>query len=279
MPPKGQVCVESSEYRLDATYVLNMRLPSRHLRTLGCTAALATTAVVAFSGGVPVSAQKAETSADRAAKARAATRAARTRPVALRDVTAARLVNNSRWEPRPRNREANHRRANPRTIRALRRWSSNIPRRYRKRVTGAYTGTTDEILQWGAYKWGFSPDVFRAVATIESWWKMRAVGDHGQSFGIMQVKRGPHCCYPATRLSTAFNVDYYGAWLRSVYDGRARWLNTVPRGERYHRGDLWGSLGVWYSGRWHKNSAEYIRRVKRIIRKHVWRRSGFRHGG
>ena len=52
-----------------------------------------------------------------------------------------RLVNNSRWEPRPRNREANHRRANPRTIRALRRWSSNIPRRYRKRVTGAYTGT------------------------------------------------------------------------------------------------------------------------------------------
>ena len=146
---------------------------------------------------------------------------------------------------------------------------SNIPRRYRKRVTGAYTGTTDEILQWGAYKWGFAPDVFRAIATIESWWKMSAVGDEGRSFGIMQVKRGPHCCYPATRLSTAFNVDYYGAWLRSVYDGRARWLNTVPRGERYRRGDLWGSIGVWYSGRWHKNSAEYIRRVKRVIRNHV----------
>ena len=254
-----------------------MRVPSRQLRALGCTAILAGTVVAGFSAGGPAAAQKA-TASDRASAARAATRPARTRPVALRDVTAARLVHNSRWEPRPRNRRANHRRASKKTIRQFRRYS-RLPRRYKRRVTGAYRGTTDEILQWGAYKWGFSPDVFRAVATIESWWKMRAVGDHGRSFGIMQVKRGPHCCYPATRLSTAFNVDYYGAWLRSVYDGRSRWLNTVPRGRRYERGDLWGSIGVWYSGRWHRGSHEYIGRVQNIIRKHVWRRSGFRHGG
>lgn len=239
---------------------------------------LATTGVVAASGGGPVAARNAETSADRAAQAKAATRPARTRPVALRDETAARLVDQSSWEPRPRNRRANHRRANPKTLRALRRWS-DLPRRYKRRVTGGYTGTTDEILQWGAYKWGFSPDVFRAVATMESWWNMRVVGDHGRSFGLMQVKRGHHCCYPATRLSTAFNVDYYGAWLRSVYDGTARWLNSVPRGRRYERGDLWGSVGLWYSGRWHKGNAEYTGRVKRILRNHVWRRSGFRHGG
>jgi hypothetical protein len=247
---------------------------------LGGTAAIAAAVVAAISPIGPVAAQDAETSsrADRVRSAKAATRPARTKPVALRDVTAARLVNNSRWEPRPRNRAENHRRASRKTIRAFRRYS-DLPRRYTKRVTGNYTGTTDEILQWGAFKWGFSPDVFRAVATIESWWKMRAVGDEGRSYGIMQVKRGPHCCYPATRLSTAFNVDYYGAWLRSMYDGRQGWLNTVPRGERYRKGDLWGSVGVWYSGRWHKGSAEYIRRVKRIIGKHVWRRSGFRHGG
>jgi hypothetical protein len=253
-----------------------MRVQSRQLRTLGCTAALATTAVVAISGGGQVVAQNA-TASDRAATAKAATRAARTRPVALRDVAAARLVNRSGWEPRRGNRAANQRRANPRTLRALRRYSG-LPRRYTRRVTGNFTGTTDEILQWGAYKWGFAPDLFRSIAAIESWWKMSAVGDEGRSFGLMQVKRGPHCCYPATRLSTAFNVDYYGAWLRSVYDGRSRWLNTVPRGRRYRAGDLWGSIGVWYSGRWYRGSSEYIHRVQNIIRKHVWRRSGFRHG-
>jgi hypothetical protein len=146
-------------------------------------------------------------------------------------------------------------------------------------VTGDFTGTTDEILQWAARKWGFAPDVFRAVATIESWWRMTAVGDDGRSFGIMQVKRGPHCCFPATRRSTAFNVDYYGAWLRAVYDGRFRWLNTVQRGERYRRGDLWGSIGVWYSGRWRYGTGDYITRVKRIIRQQVWRRDGFRRDG
>jgi hypothetical protein len=237
---------------------------------------LAVTALVAFTGGGPVAAQDA-TTADRASRVKAATRPARTRPVALRDVTAARLVHESRWEPRRGNRKPNNRRASEKTIRAFRRYS-DIPRRYRKRVTGRYRGTTDEILQWGAYKWGFAPDLFRAVATIESWWKMSAVGDHGQSFGLMQVKRGPHCCYPATRLSTAFNVDYYGAWLRAVYDGRSRWLNTVPRGRRYRRGDLWGSVGVWYSGRFHLGNGEYMTRVKRIVRKRVWRRAGFRHG-
>jgi hypothetical protein len=257
-----------------------MRVPTRQLRTLGCTAALTTTAIAALIGGGPVAAQKATTSADRATAARGATRPARTRPVAIRDKVAAWYVGGTsrRWEPRPRNRRANHHIPSRRAIRHFRH-ASNLPRRYRRRVTGHYSGTTDQILQWGAYKWGFSPEVFRAVATIESWWKQRAVGDNGQSMGIMQIKRGHHCCYPLTRTSTAFNVDYYGAWLRAMYDGTARWLNSVPRGERYRRGDLWGSVGVWYSGRWHRDTAEYIRRVKRIINKHVWRRSGFRHGG
>jgi hypothetical protein len=95
----------------------------------------------------------------------------------------------------------------------------------------------------------------------------------------MQIKRGHHCCFPATKRSTAFNVDYYGAWLRAVYDGRRRWLNSVERGERYRRGDLWGSIGTWYSGRWRLGSAEYIQRVKETIRQRVWRRAGFRSGG
>lgn len=254
-----------------------MRSPSRQLRTLGCTAALATTAVVAFSGGGPVAAEDARVSADRVAQAKAATRPARTRPVALRDRAAARLVNNSRWEPRPSNRRANHRVPTRREMRHFRRYSA-LPRRYRRRITGNYRGTTDEILQWASYKWGFSPDVLRAVATIESWWRQRTIGDHGQSFGLFQIKKGPHCCHPLTRRSTAFNADYWAGWVRWIYNGHARWLNGERRGSRYVRGKLWESIGVWYSGRWDLSNGNYQRRVKQTIREHVWRRRDFWYG-
>jgi hypothetical protein len=237
------------------------RVSSRQIRTLLCAAALA--------GAVTASAAPA-TGAE--------TRAARSQPVAISDEAAAARVDRSGWEPRPQNREANHRRPSKRTLRRFRH-SSDLPRAYKRRVSGDYTGTTDEIIQWGARKWGFSPDVLRAVAVVESWWKMSAIGDGGDSYGLMQVKRGPHCCFPATRRSTAFNVDYYGAWLRAAYDGRFRWLNTVARGERYTRGDLWGSVGLWYSGRWRYGTGEYIARVKETIRQRKWRRAGFRRSG
>lgn len=237
-----------------------------------CFAVLLAAAATAWSGA------DAAGDGDRAAVARSDTRAARSAPVAISDAAAAGRVSESRWEPRPGNREANLRTPSRRMLRSFRRWSE-LPRAYKRRVSGGYTGTTDEILQWGARKWGFSPDILRAVGVIESWWTMEAVGDDGNSFGIMQVKRGSHCCFPATRRSTAFNVDYYGAWLRAAYDGRFRWLNTVPRGERYRAGDLWGSVGLWYSGRWRLGTGEYIGRVKNVIRQRVWRRANFRSGG
>ena len=219
----------------------------------------------------------ADADADAAAAARAETRAARSQPVAISDLAAAERVVHSGWEPRPQNSAENRRTPSERTLRRFRR-ASSLARAYKRRVTGGYRGTTDEIIQWAAYKWGFSPNLLRAVAAIESRWKMGAVGDDGRSFGIMQVKSGPHCCFPTTRRSTAFNLDYYGAYLRSLYDGRVRWLNTVERGERYRAGDLWGSVGVWYAGRWRYGSGDYIRTVKDTIRQRVWRRSGFRRG-
>lgn len=45
------------------------------------------------------------------------------------------------------------------------------------RVTGNFTGTTDEILQWAACKWGNDEDIVRAQAARESWWQMTAKGD------------------------------------------------------------------------------------------------------
>ena len=237
------------------------RVSSRQIRTLLC---LAVAAGAGFASATPA------TGAD--------TRAARSQPVALSDEAAAALVDRSRWEPRPKNWEENHRHPSDRTLRRFRH-SSDLPRAYKRRVSGDYTGRTDEIIQWGARKWGFSPDVLRAVAVVESRWDMSVVGDGGDSYGLMQVKRGPHCCFPATRRSTAFNVDYYGAWLRAAYDGRFRWLNTLTRGERYRTGDLWGSIGLWYSGRWRYGSGDYVSRVRDTLGQRVWRRDGFRRSG
>lgn len=252
-----------------------MRVPSRQLRALVCTATLAAAGAVAatFDGEQVAAQQSATTTSDRAAAAKAATRPPRTRP--RRDVVAAQLVNDTAWEPRPRNRGYNANTPSRDAIRYFRR-HSGLPRRYERRITGNYRGTTDEIIQWAAHKWGFAPDVLRAVAVIESWWRQRAIGDQGRSFGLMQLKRPHHCCFPTSRRSTAFNVDYYAAWLRWVYDGRARWLNQMERGGRYRGGELWRSVGAWYSGRWRKGNGEYVERVKRIVRRRVWRRAGFR---
>jgi hypothetical protein len=43
-----------------------------------------------------------------------------------------------------------------------------IPEPWLDRVTGDFAGTTDEILQWGACKWGVDPDLVRAQAAKES---------------------------------------------------------------------------------------------------------------
>ena len=191
----------------------------------------------------------------------------------LGDAAAAARVNDTSWEPRRGNAEENRRRPSDDQIEDFRRRSEMANRHD---VTGRYRGTTDEILQWAARKWGFDPDLFRAVAYVESNWKMSAVGDGGLSFGIFQMKKTYHCCVPLSSKYTAFNADYYGGILRSYYDGRERWLNDVERGERYGAGDLWGSVGAWYAGRWRTGAAEdYIRKVQRAVRNEPWNDRGF----
>ena len=135
---------------------------------------------------------------------------------------------------------------------------------YARYVTGRFTGTTDEVIQWAARKWGFKPDLLRAVATVESWWRMSTVGDNGDSFGLFQVRRPFHCTEPVCeqfRGDAALNADYYGGILRSYYDGKQGWLNTVSgeNGKRYRRGDLWGSVGAWFSGRWWNTAGPRLR--------------------
>ena len=44
-------------------------------------------------------------------------------------------------------------------------------------MTGNFTGTTDEIIQWTACKWGIDEDVVRAQAAKETYWFQKNVGD------------------------------------------------------------------------------------------------------
>jgi hypothetical protein len=154
---------------------------------------------------------------------------------------------------------------------------------YARYVTGHFAGTTDEVIQWAAYKWGFRPDLLRAVASVESWWRMSTIGDNGDSFGLFQVRRPYHCQGTVCswfRDDAAFNADYYGAILRSYYDGAESWLNTVSgNGATYRRGDLWDSVGAWYSGRWHDAGAlQYIAHVKSKLAKRIWTTPEFAAG-
>jgi hypothetical protein len=187
----------------------------------------------------------------------------------LSDAAAARLVKRSPWEPRPDNAAENRSIPSPGALSYFRA-HSEMP--YKDQVTGAFTGTTDEIIQWAARKHGLDPNLLRAVAAVESWWRMSTNGDDGDSFGLFQMRRPYQCCDFLAAGDTAFNADYYGAIIRSYYDGRQTWLNTVAgNGAPYRAGDLWGSVGAWFSGRWHDPGAEqYVARVKQYMRERVW---------
>jgi autotransporter family porin len=167
------------------------------------------------------------------------------------------------------------------------------------RVNGNFTGSTDEILQWAACKWGIDEDIVRAQAAIESWWRQTNLGDwttdssrcapgHGlgvdgrpgecpESFGILQ-NRYPYeqSAWPGIASSTAFNADTTYAIWRACYEGYETWLNDVERGQQYAAGDAWGCVGRWFAGRWHTQAAEdYIGRVQGYLNDRIWEQPQF----
>jgi hypothetical protein len=177
------------------------------------------------------------------------------------------LVRRDSWEPRPENRVANH--ITGHAMSGLEGASRQANRTLVPRINGKFTGTTDEILQWGACKWGIDENVLRAQAVQESDWDQATVGDNGESFGILQIKATVLAgTYPASRKSTAFNVDYVLARWRVCFEGgfsRHGWLPAEARG------DLWGCIGVHFSGDWMDDGARrYITRVKRRLRDADW---------
>jgi hypothetical protein len=133
----------------------------------------------------------------------------------------ARQVHRSAWEPRRDNAKPNHVVPDPRAVRAAfaarpvgrgggydRRWDSWLLRR----VDGQFTGTTDEIFQWAACKWGLSDNLLRAIAVEESTWYQyetyrsgRCVDTYGcgDSFGAPSAASAVYC-----RTLARYGYDY-----------------------------------------------------------------------
>ena len=95
----------------------------------------------------------------------------------------------------------------------------------------------------------------RAAAVVESWWDMDVRGDNGIHSASIRCA-GPTTaggkCQRSPDTSPPSTPTTYGAIIRSYYDGKQTWLNTVSgNGKEYRAGDLEGnSMGAWYSGRW-----------------------------
>ena len=101
-------------------------------------------------------------------------------------------VHRSSWEPRPENTTANH--TTPPAAFALgsfSQWSSAWNATYRTRIDGGFTGTTDEIAQWAACKWGWSDNLVRAQMMQESTWRQSTESDR-------ESRAGGHCVYDDT---------------------------------------------------------------------------------
>ena len=166
--------------------------------------------------------------------------------------------------------------------------------------TGNYTGTTDEIIQWVACKWGIDEDIVRAQIAKESAWHQSARGDLNadqtacfpavrttagpcaESVGLGQVRflyHGAAFTNGNALYSSAYNLDYTYALWRSCFDGATTWLNTVGgNGATYAAGDVWGCVGLWFSGRWHDGAANtYIGAVQAYLAQRVWESPDFRN--
>jgi len=212
------------------------------------------------------------------------------------------------WEPRPQNYAANHK--VPKFVELVRFHlapikSSSMPITDFARVDGNFTGTTDQILRWGACKWGIDENVVRAEAVVESHWRQDDIGDISkdpslcppgrgfpgawdggscqQSYGIMQIKFGDYGGWPLSKDSTPFNVDFRLAHQRACMNGDIAYLaQQNPKGDypRYPHGTteqmMWGCMGDWYSGSWYDDGAiNYIAEIKSALGDQTWAKPGF----
>lgn len=177
------------------------------------------------------------------------------------DAQCAQRVQRDPWEPRPQNTQANH--TTPQGPMDLRSWSSEQADALKRRVTGNFTGTTDEIIQWASCKWGFNTDLDRAQAVVQTDWDQTFVGDSGDSKGIYQMRTSVWGGAPYSQTSTAFNADWALGLRRACYEG----LMFYGKGSR---GQLWGCVGVHFSGEFGVGDADYLAKVQKELVEKRW---------
>lgn len=134
------------------------------------------------------------------------------------DAQCAAEVHYSTWEPRPENEQQNNTMPAPGAMAAAFAirprdqgntynplWDSWLL----QRVDGRFTGTTDEIIQWAACKWGLPDNLLRAVAAVESTWfqYLHISGDSsfGGGGGSCYAERG---CGDFFDTATAASTEY-----------------------------------------------------------------------
>jgi chitodextrinase len=162
-------------------------------------------------------------------------------------------------------------------------------------LDGLANPSTDDLIQWGAHKWGIPEEWLRAEYVQESYWHQNALGDRAsvannwytlypltaqiagtsevnESMGITQVKWKPDGSQapgtePLRWQSTAFNIDYQAAQIRYYYDGYCNWCTTG-----YTPGQQWNSIGAWYSPYpWNNTDAQsYIALVQKHLTEKPW---------
>jgi hypothetical protein len=209
--------------------------------------------------------------------------------------TCAATIIRSSWEPRPDNAAANNTKGDGSHV-----WGPDATDPYWAAfhanvllAQGQFTGTTTEIFSWAGCRWGIDENILRAVGVQESHWHQSSWGDRCNgadptigSFGIIQIKN-EYCDgslseggMPDTGNSTALALDFYGAKIRSCYDGDlyagGGWLyggKTVGQIAATNGWDyvLWGCVGYWYSGGWYDSGAKsYINSVKGYLANKTW---------
>lgn len=211
-------------------------------------------------------------------------------------------VHRSSWEPRPDNTTFNRHIPTQEQIALLTPWDETIgvdpkANNLLLQITGNFTGTTNEILQWAACKWGIDENIVRAEVVVESDWHQNHMGDYAtdknycppgtwdgkgcyQSYGLLQLKYYYfQSSWPMSRDDTAFNIEYVLGVIRTCFEGWTTYLNErtpLPGYSRYQRGDIWGCLGRWFSGGWYDQGAvDYIQKVKAAFAKKDWLQAGF----
>jgi hypothetical protein len=173
--------------------------------------------------------------------------------------------------------------------------SAAIP--FGKRVSGNFAGTTDEILRWGACKWGFDEDFVRAEsyqvnawhqASVSGWTSNRSNcppsggptrnGPDGvecaQVFGIFGLTwQFNKSAWPMYRDSTAFHVDYTLAVQRVCFEGLVDYMKGWgPPEKQYGPNDEFGCAASFFTGGWYDyTTIQQLNRIKDTLAKQPWK--------